>query len=62
MKIGSMGALLRDVKPELVALGAQTLFYGFTAWLVYYRSYGKHLRDIVEVAEERLQARWADYL
>lgn len=57
-----MGALLRDVKPELVALWAQTLFYGFTAWLVYYRSYGKHLRDIVEVAEERLQARWADYL
>ncbi len=62
VKIGSMGALLRDVKPELVALWAQTLFYGFTAWLVYYRSYGKHLRDIVEVAEERLQARWADYL
>ncbi len=62
VKIGSMGALLRDVKPELVALWAQTLFYGFTAWLVYYRSYGKHLHDIVEVAEERLQARWADYL
>ena len=62
VKIGSMGALLRDVKPELVALWAQTLFYGFTAWLVYYRSYGKNLRDIVEVAEERLQARWADYL
>ena len=33
-----------------------------TAWLLYYRSYGKHLKDIIEVAEERLQARWADYL
>ena len=50
------------MKPELIGLWVQTLVYGITAWLVYYRSYGKHLKDIVEVAEERLQARWADYL
>lgn len=62
VKINNMGALLRDVRPELIGLWIQTAFYGFTAWLVYYRSYGKHLRDIIEVAEEKLQARWADYM
>ena len=53
---------LHDVEPELIGLWVQTLVYGITAWLVYYRSYGKHLKDLVEVAEERLQARWAEYL
>ena len=62
VKINSMGAVLRDVRPELIGLWVQTLVYGITAWLVYYRSYGKHLKDLIEVAEVRLQARWADYL
>lgn len=62
VKINNMGAVLRDVRPELIGLWIQTAFYAFTAWLVYYRSYGKHLRDAIEVAEEKLQARWADYM
>ena len=62
MKINNTGALLRDVRPELIGLWIQTAFYAFTAWLVYYRSYGKHLKDSIEVAEVKLQARWAEYL
>lgn len=62
VKISSMGALLRDVHPELVGLWIQVVVYGITAWLVYYRSYGRHLKDIIEVAEEKLQARWAEYM
>ena len=62
VKINNTGALLRDVRPELIGLWIQTAFYAFTAWLVYYRSYGKHLKDSIEVAEEKLQARWAECL
>ena len=62
VKINSMGATLTDVRPELIGLWIQVVVYGFTAWLVYYRSYGKHLRDIVEETQERLQARWAAYM
>lgn len=62
VKINNTGALLRDVRPELIGLWIQTAFYAFTAWLVYYRSYGKHLKDTIEVAQEKLQARWAEYL
>jgi ABC-2 type transport system permease protein len=62
VKISSMGALLRDVHPELVGLWIQVVVYGITAWLVYYRSYGRHLKDIIEVAEVKLQARWAEYM
>ncbi len=62
VKINSMGAVLSDVRPELIGLWIQVVVYGVTAWLVYYRSYGKHLRDIVEETQERLQARWAAYM
>ncbi len=62
VKINSMGATLTDVRPELIGLWIQVVVYGVTAWLVYYRSYGKHLRDIVEETQERLQARWAAYM
>mgnify|MGYP002622615296 FL=1 len=62
VKINSMGAVLSDVRPELIGLWVQVVVYGITAWLVYYRSYGKHLRDIVEETQERLQARWAAYM
>jgi hypothetical protein len=50
------------VRPELVGLWIQVVVYGITAWLVYYRSYGRHLKDIIEVAEEKFQARWAEYM
>ena len=49
-----MGALIRDVKPELIALWSQALFYGFTAWLVYKRSYGKNLKNYIRVDDSEI--------
>ena len=55
VKINNMGALVRDVKPELIGLWVQAFFYGFTAWLVYKRSYGKNLKNYVRVEESEIR-------
>lgn len=49
IRIGSMGALLKDVRPELMALWIQTAVYFVTTWLVYKRSYGKHLKELSQI-------------